>query len=93
MADREKVASGLRHHARACEIDGDLCPYWNTGSCHAALCKDAFELIKEQESVKPEWRCGKAYCGACGMRLPKKKQALGLKYCGFCGREIKWNDK
>ena len=52
---------------------------------------DALELLKEQEPVKPTWSQGKAYCGKCGQRLPRKRADKEINYCGYCGQEVKWN--
>ena len=43
--------------------------------------------LEKDEVFKPEWQCGKAYCGACGRRIPPKIKA---RYCPKCGREIDW---
>ena len=37
--------------------------------------------------VKPTWKCGKAYCGRCGRRIPKKIKA---HYCHKCGQKVDW---
>lgn len=42
--------------------------------------------LKEQEPVKPTWSQGKAYCGICGQRLPRKR----ADNCGYCGQAVKW---
>ena len=37
------------------------------------LIKDEVEtLLKEQEPALPTWSQGRAYCGNCGQRLPRK---------------------
>lgn len=50
----------------------------------------AIELLKEHELVVPEWSQGKAYCGKCGMRLPRKRDGIERRYCSFCGQAVKW---
>lgn len=50
----------------------------------------AIELLKEQETVKPEWSQGKAYCGNCGQKLPRKSKDKEINYCGYCGQGVKW---
>ena len=49
--------------------------------------EDAINLLKEQKTVKPEWSCGKAYCGACGLRI------RGGKFCSKCGKPIAWEGR
>ena len=39
------------------------------------------------DPVKPSWHQGKAYCGACGKRIPQK---IGAHYCHKCGRKVAW---
>ena len=53
---------------------------------------DAIALLKEQEPAMPTWRQGKAYCGKCGQRLPRKRADREINYCGYCGQAVKWND-
>ena len=50
----------------------------------------AERLLKEQEPASPTWEQGKAYCGQCGQRLPRKKADREINYCGYCGRPVKW---
>ena len=50
----------------------------------------AEELLKEQEPMKPTWSQGKAYCGKCGQRLPRKSVDREINYCGYCGQAVKW---
>ena len=47
-------------------------------------------LLKEQEPASPTWEQGKAYCGKCGQRLPRKRADREINYCGYCGRPVKW---
>ena len=53
--------------------------------------EDAINLLKEKEAVKPEWSCGKAYCGACGKRLPLKRWKH-KPFCPSCGKAVNWDD-
>ena len=46
------------------------------------------EHIEAREPVKPTWKDGKAYCGACGKRIPLK---IGARYCHKCGRGVAWD--
>ena len=48
-------------------------------------------LLKEQEPASPTWEQGKAYCGKCGQRLPRKRADREINYCGYCGRQVKWD--
>ena len=53
MADREKVIKGLEF----CLEDGckgEECPYYCYYDCDEVLRRDSFELLKEQEPVKPK---------------------------------------
>ena len=52
----------------------------------------AIAMLKEQEPVKPTWSQGKAYCGNCGQRLPRKCAGIERRYCSFCGRKVKWDE-
>ena len=51
---------------------------------------DAIAMLKEQEPLKPTWSQGKAYCGKCGQRLPRKRADREINYCGYCGQAVKW---
>lgn len=66
------------------------CPYLKceTG-CVITLARDALELLKEQDAIKPEWSKGTAFCGNCGHRLEKKNRFTNCK-CQNCGRPVKW---
>lgn len=46
-------------------------------------------VILLKNPVLPEWKDGKAYCGDCGKRIPKK---IGARFCYKCGRRILWNE-
>ena len=93
MTDREKVIKGLEccsfRTANTCRE----CPYGNVyGSAECAqMAKDALELLKEQEPALPTWSQGKAYCGKCGQRLPRKSADREINYCSYCGRAVKWD--
>ena len=93
MPDREKVIKGLE------EVDAYF--HRMTEVCYrgdeATFCDlkekvaDALAMLKEQEPVKPTWSQGKAYCGKCGHRLPRKRADKEINYCGYCGQAVKWN--
>ena len=58
---------------------------------HCANCDvDENGLLKEQEAVEPTWQQGKAYCGACGKRIPLK---IKSKFCHKCGKPILWKGR
>jgi hypothetical protein len=70
------------------------CPYGKceTG-CVKTLAKDALELLKEQEPIKPDkekimdcfsYFVEVYHCGKCG------KDVTGCNYCPNCGRKVKW---
>ena len=99
MTDREKVIKGLEN----CAIEQSCwgCPYCKGNpTCQDDLCKDALELLKEQEPVEPTfkqdydgifvWACGS--CGAYMYHIyagiDKAKEYA--KYCRQCGRSVKW---
>ena len=46
--------------------------------------------MKEQEPALPTWSQGKAYCGKCGQRLPRKRADRETNYCSCCGQAVKW---
>lgn len=46
--------------------------------------------LKDQEPALPTWSQGKAYCGKCGQRLPRKCADREINYCCYCGRKVKW---
>lgn len=95
MADREKVIKGLKAHADGCgyrshHCDAMECPYrYGDESCDIEeMCRDAIELLKEQEAVKPirqieqtEW----TVCGNCRKHIISK-----WTFCPYCGQAVKW---
>lgn len=102
MADREKVAKGLECHYKyeTLVFSGQVCeecPYnKDNGSetCIVSLFKEALELLKEYEPVKPIVESAlvdafKVYsCGNCQTVFHLWRQ----KYCAMCGRAVKWDD-
>jgi len=93
MVDREKVIKGLdlclTWEVSAC----DSCPY--ATECEEALVgidssplrRDALELLKEQEPVKPIRLENWWECPSCGGNI-----VANMKYCPGCGRSVKWNE-
>ena len=66
------------------------CSHYGHGEaigCMEELLKDALELLKEQEAVKPIERNGFYYCGLCRYALMTNRQ----KYCSDCGQAVKWD--
>ena len=53
MIDRKKVLTGLECLITD-EVPCEGCPYSDGSYCVSGIAKDAFELLKEQEPVKPE---------------------------------------
>lgn len=97
MIDREKVIKGLECHTGLCS---ESCPYYNiTDYCCEELCRDALELLKEQEAMT-EYVINEFQptCKACGFRpfagyIPSLEwmRERGFKYCPHCGQAVKWN--
>lgn len=92
MHDREKVIERLQRVSCYFKsmlkvgYDGDADIYRE----NRESVKMAIDMLKEQAAFKPEWSCGKAYCGACGKRLPLKRWKH-KPFCPSCGREVDWN--
>ena len=77
------------------------CPYAHFDNCDDLAIRDAIELLREQEAVKPTptdyvrtlndryysqiWECG-----ICGENLPGAR--FETKYCPNCGRKVDWVD-
>lgn len=104
MTEREKVVKGLEccHEGGRCGYDGSraACPYFKkdgeAGACVGRLIDDAYDLLKEQEAVKPKkddawpypiWVCG--VCGTCLFKVGDYKP----NFCSECGRAVKWENE
>lgn len=87
MLDREKIIKAIeicysgKHNCTECEL-------FYEEDCNDKLMRDALELLKEQEAVKPvkqieqtEW----TVCGNCGKHIISKWQ-----YCPYCGKKMWW---
>lgn len=88
MTDREKVIKGLECLITN-KVPCDGCPY-NEGensSCLKNIARDAFELLKEQEPVKPKRDNTGILCGRCGQWI-----GTNDRFCSNCGRGVKWDD-
>lgn len=105
MPDREKVIKGLEYCMGGCQVSCFKCPYREIGhqppDCldNCMILQDAVELLKENESVKPEVLVDTWVCGNCKTRL--ERQAMigpnvliseNFNYCPSCGRKVKWDD-
>lgn len=71
------------------------CPYdvYPYPICNQKLDRDALELLKEQEPVKPKevnmYPPGQYACGFCG-HISVGSKDYHAKFCPECGRELKW---
>ena len=76
------------------ETEAGYCKAMESGFCGNTTEEGRPEWcpLKEQEPVKPTWWQGKAYCGKCGQKMPRKRDGIERRYCSFCGRAVKWND-
>lgn len=85
MIDREKVIKGLEMIV----ADDKM---WRKADYYATICKEALELLKAQEPIKPVWLGGENEhigfyaCGSCGMNM-----GTNPNYCWYCGRKVKWD--
>ena len=96
MPDREKVIKGLQAHADGCgyrshHCDAMDCPYrYGDESCDIEeMCRDALELLKEQEAIKPFSDDDGAYwCGSC-----HEDMVWHQKFCSNCGKPVLWEGR
>lgn len=86
MADRGKVMADLRK-------------FINYPEPLSGTVKDALELLKEQEPVKPVKTWNTYLCGNCNRSVyhEERQGCLVLyeeryTYCPNCGRKVKWDD-
>lgn len=98
MVDKQKVIKGLE--CCAYKKNCNECPYFKgNATCMDDKDKDALELLKEQEAVKPILEQDSMVCGACGHEVIWQKM-LGdgiwadekLDYCPHCGQKVKWDE-
>ena len=100
MADLGKVIFSIERcichvpdACRDCAYDAGQ-PY---NECVELLLRDALELLKAQEPVRPIIKqemddfCSGidniAYCGNCGAQIGRFKR----NYCSICGKAVKWD--
>ena len=88
MIDRKTTISNLETNIRWIE-DTPYHQFPGWGNVTMSM-RDAVELLKEQEPVRPTWLQGKAYCSSCGLGLPRKRAGMGINYCSHCGQGVKW---
>ena len=98
MPDREQVLTWLEICGKNNDCSG-CCPYSENGfgeygQCRESLMADAYDLLKEQEAVKPKCkeRMGgfvTGLCPTCGTAL---NNIHNVKACGKCGRAVMWDD-
>lgn len=85
MTDREKVIKEFELFIK------EFHPTCTSEGVDLDMLREVLALLEEQEPVKPTWSQGKAYCGKCGQRLPRKRADKKINYCGYCGQKVKWN--
>lgn len=56
------------------------------------LLNEAVTELKNKVPSTPTFWQGKAYCGKCDKRIPKK-QVMKSHYCASCGWPIQWPSK
>ena len=101
MPDRDKVIKELEHCSciideydvcegcpyKDADVNADVNADVDTNAgCHIVLMKDAMELLKEQEPVKPIRLENWWKCPSCSGNI-----VANMKYCPRCGRAVKWN--
>lgn len=88
MTDRDSVMKQLEECLSASCRGFRACPYdkeWDA-------VKAAYDLLKEQEPVKPveKWDHGFYYaCGSCWEELGIVREYPS--YCPCCGKKVKWD--
>lgn len=90
MDDREKVIKGLEKLRN--DLGYGLPDRSNVVIEYLNSLTDAITLLEEHEPALPTWSQGKAYCGKCGHRLPRKRADREINYCCHCGQAVKWNE-
>ena len=104
MADREKVKKGLDLCLTGEPSTCKDCPY--DAECKEArgigpspLRRDALELLKGQEPVKPVVNVDEWVCGCCGTRLERQELISPnaifhdfFEYCPHCGKKVDWKE-
>jgi len=102
MIDREKVLTWLEICGKNNDCSG-CCPYSENGfgeygQCRESLMADAYDLLKEQDAVKPvlDEQTGRIWlCGNCGSYVgfedndPNDPNEFD-KYCRECGHPVSW---
>lgn len=100
MTSYEETVENLRQAykalIKAVDHGGDMAAY-TAFQCQCAV-KDALELLKAQEPVKPYAQGdGSFACDNCGETVGWEEMNCGgismvkYKYCPECGKEVKWD--
>lgn len=86
MEDRKQIMSWLEGLAQ------DDWPMFHSDSEVQEIAKNALELLKEQEAVKPKCkeRIGGFVAGICPTCGTVLNNVLNVKACGKCGQKVKW---
>jgi rubrerythrin len=109
MTDREKVIKGLRCLSGYTEMVENPCAGCGYTDCQTyAICvaqvaRDALELLKKQEPIKPTVNVDTWICSKCGHTLESQEliddkenpQVLiheQYQYCPNCGKAVKWDE-
>lgn len=99
MADREKVLNGLEACADRTGALCRTCPYdfVHNENCMGDMARDALELLKEQEPVKPVVNVDEWVCGCCGLSVEQQRMIHPgaifhdfFEYCPHCGKKVDW---
>ena len=100
MPDREKAIKGLSRlfDNSGClaiyDSECDVCPYKPVNGCVDQILKDALELLKAQEAVRPvlfvmdETKTNGVdfICSNCKGDFFRRH----VSFCPWCGRPVKW---
>ena len=99
--DKEKVLTWLEICGKN-NVCSSYCPYSENsfgeyGRCRESLMADAYDLLTEQEAVKPIYNDEKygdhlPHCGNCEKVLPNPALYGKVNFCHYCGRPVKQND-
>lgn len=86
MADLKEVINELRY----CIDVADQYDFIEE-TVRVPVLRGALELLEDKKPWTPTFNCGKAYCGKCSQRIPKK-HVMKSHYCSNCGCAIDWPD-
>ena len=80
MSDKKKVIKGLEE---ACKVIEDYIPSRYGGKARMA-CRDAIDLLQEQETVEPFHKCS-GFSNEYELIADER-----FNFCPYCGRKVKW---